>query len=603
MRKLRTFLLGPVAAVVLAATAAAEGLDLSGLSARVDAALADEATPAAQRKRYAMLRRALDHADAPGLIDDFARIERVAREVRGALADDAELAAAAATALDEGLTALGGVRAAVTVSSIDIESAVWRNKVERRLRRSRAFESRARTQRVLGRPDRACSNGRRSAEAVQRAALFAERGLRRQDAAPPTWKIVLDGLDAALLSVHVAATDTSPVFVVGAADSLGPTFLRGGREGFVRIPVGGQGDLWWVDGVPGAGVWACGEEGRVVVYDPATGAIADRSVAEQTGILYGVWGAGADDVWTVGEDPDGDGPLSAAFHWDGATWQSAALPEAAGGLTLYKVWGAAPDDVWACGRAGLLLRFDGSEWRQVASGTTSSLLTVHGGDAGIAVGLAPVISERGPAGTWATVGVPPGTESLNGVRVGEDGDAWAVGYFRTVLRRTPRGWARQTTLPVTQGRDYHSVTIDAAGGVWIAGGTLTTMANGTLLHRGPREFAASVLPRATLTEHVRPIFTRSCAETACHAPPYLSQGLDLATDEGLRARVVGVLSRQSPFPLVSPGRPTASYLLRKLEGTHLDAGGSGVTMPQDEALPPEDVTAIRAWILEGALGE
>jgi hypothetical protein len=201
------------------------------------------------------------------------------------------------------------------------------------------------------------------------------------------------------------------------------------------------------------------------------------------------------------------------------------------------------------------------------------------------------------------VQVPTGTESLNGVRVGADGDAWAVGYFRTVLRRTPRGWARETRLPATKGRDYHSVAIDPASGVWIAGGVLTSMGEGTLLHRGTRAFASTIVPQAMLAARVRPLLSQSCAETACHAPPYLSEGLDLGTADGLRARLAGVPSRQSPLPLVVPGRPSASYLLRKLEGTQAAAGGRGARMPSGREMAQDDVDAVRAWILEGAPGE
>jgi hypothetical protein len=356
-----------------------------------------------------------------------------------------------------------------------------------------------------------------------------------------------------------------------------------------------------VDGVPGGGVWTCGSAGLVAQYDETTGAALDRSVAAQTGILYGVWGSGPADVWTVGEDADGEGPASAAFRWDGETWSPVALPPEAAGLTLYKVWGAAADDVWACGRSGLLLHFDGDEWSAVPSGTDSSLLTVHGTAPAIAVGLAPVVTERGEDGTWSEVMLPPMTERLNGVRAGAAGDAWAVGYFRTVLRRTPRGWAKIDDLPATSARDFHAVTIDPSGGVWLAGGVLTTRTAGALLYLGSRRVSSTILPQARLASRVAPILTASCAVTACHAPPFLSEGLDLATEAGLRDRVAGVASHQSPFPLVAPGRPSASYLFRKVAGTHLDAAGSGDRMPMGEPpLADEDLDAIRAWILEGA---
>ena len=54
--------------------------------------------------------------------------------------------------------------------------------------------------------------------------------------------------------------------------------------------------------------------------------------------------------------------------------------------------------------------------------------------------------------------------------------------------------------------------------------------------------------------------------------------------------------------LVYPGAPGKSYLMHKLDGTHLDAGGQGVQMPFGAPpLEPEVRERIRAWIAAGAL--
>jgi hypothetical protein len=65
--------------------------------------------------------------------------------------------------------------------------------------------------------------------------------------------------------------------------------------------------------------------------------------------------------------------------------------------------------------------------------------------------------------------------------------------------------------------------------------------------------------------------------------------------------MVGRRSFQSKLLRVLPGRPSFSYLVHKLEGTHVEAGGLGERMPQGRApLPLADLEAVRAWILEGA---
>jgi hypothetical protein len=52
---------------------------------------------------------------------------------------------------------------------------------------------------------------------------------------------------------------------------------------------------------------------------------------------------------------------------------------------------------------------------------------------------------------------------------------------------------------------------------------------------------------------------------------------------------------------VVAGNPDASYLVMKLEGTHLANGGSGGQMPFGAPpLPPEQIAKVRQWIAEGA---
>ena len=80
-------------------------------------------------------------------------------------------------------------------------------------------------------------------------------------------------------------------------------------------------------------------------------------------------------------------------------------------------------------------------------------------------------------------------------------------------------------------------------------------------------------------------------------------GLVLEDGESF-AMLVGVQSTESALLLVKPGAPEESYLLRKLKGTHLKAGGSGLGMPLTEGsytpLAPETIALIEGWIQTGA---
>lgn len=61
-------------------------------------------------------------------------------------------------------------------------------------------------------------------------------------------------------------------------------------------------------------------------------------------------------------------------------------------------------------------------------------------------------------------------------------------------------------------------------------------------------------------------------------------------------------SDQSELVYVKPGSLEDSYLFRKLEGTHLEAGGSGQRMPLGGSLSESDLAIIETWIT-GCAGE
>ena len=106
----------------------------------------------------------------------------------------------------------------------------------------------------------------------------------------------------------------------------------------------------------------------------------------------------------------------------------------------------------------------------------------------------------------------------------------------------------------------------------------------------------------TLSADVQPIFTATCAFSGCHAGSNPEEGQNLSAGQTF-ANVVNVPSRQLPgMNRVTPGRPDSSYLVLKLTGMHLDAGGSGGQMPLGGTpLSMDQLGAIGRWILNGAL--
>jgi len=68
------------------------------------------------------------------------------------------------------------------------------------------------------------------------------------------------------------------------------------------------------------------------------------------------------------------------------------------------------------------------------------------------------------------------------------------------------------------------------------------------------------------------------------------------------SNVVNIAARELPsMNRVTPNQPDNSYLVHKIQGTHLDVGGSGSRMPLNRSpLSQSDIDLIRAWIQAGA---
>jgi hypothetical protein len=67
--------------------------------------------------------------------------------------------------------------------------------------------------------------------------------------------------------------------------------------------------------------------------------------------------------------------------------------------------------------------------------------------------------------------------------------------------------------------------------------------------------------------------------------------------------LVSMKSNEVPALMrVTPGKPKKSYLINKLEGTQIAAGGKGARMLfVAEPLPADQIKLIRDWVTAGAL--
>jgi hypothetical protein len=110
--------------------------------------------------------------------------------------------------------------------------------------------------------------------------------------------------------------------------------------------------------------------------------------------------------------------------------------------------------------------------------------------------------------------------------------------------------------------------------------------------------AVSAAGNVSFSRDIAPVLQNRCA--TCHLTGQEAGNMALHSG-GAYASLVNISSVESKLLRVKPGLPEQSYLMLKLEGRHLDAGGTGQRMPL--AQPPLDETTlqkIRDWITTGA---
>jgi hypothetical protein len=340
---------------------------------------------------------------------------------------------------------------------------------------------------------------------VATAPLACRESAQQSSTQPATWQLLAAELPEALLSV--SARSPSDVYAVGADKGRGPLVLHFDGTAWSRLRTGSRGDLWWVHALRDGAVLMAGAGGTVLRLDTTRGPgstghaavdgqrferLPTRGLGKQT--VYGVWGESADDFYAVGSAAGRDG-----FVWRyraGAFEREVLprdLPRMADGETpgFFKVWGAG-DVVWIVGAGGVVLRRVGAApFVVVPSGTKDTLFTVHGtGSRLLTVGGGGngVLLELEGAPARLRDASPPATALIQGVFASDRFGDWASGERALVYAR--KGAApfevrdHGFTLPSTS--SLHSVFVDAAGGVWLAGGNVLTpsLDGGMLLHHG-----------------------------------------------------------------------------------------------------------------------
>lgn len=112
-------------------------------------------------------------------------------------------------------------------------------------------------------------------------------------------------------------------------------------------------------------------------------------------------------------------------------------------------------------------------------------------------------------------------------------------------------------------------------------------------------FSGCLADEVLFEQDLMPTIKRRCG--ACHITGDEPGKMALVPGKAY-ASLVGQDSVELPtMKRVAPGEPEQSYLMHKLQGTHVEVGGNGARMPFHQGpLPASQIEQIRLWIAQGA---
>lgn len=123
---------------------------------------------------------------------------------------------------------------------------------------------------------------------------------------------------------------------------------------------------------------------------------------------------------------------------------------------------------------------------------------------------------------------------------------------------------------------------------------------GLLLLMPMLALSADAAPPVSFKTDLQPVINAQCV--FCHVTGAENGGLNLGRRVS-HAALLAASTEAPAMPRVTPGDPARSYLIHKLKGTHLEAGGSGTRMPMNDPPRPLDETQLSLfvrWVESGA---
>ncbi len=301
----------------------------------------------------------------------------------------------------------------------------------------------------------------------------------------PTWQGIAQGQTSALLGVW--GSSSTDVWAVGgrASATEGPVILHYDGAAWARVESGQTNlDLWWVTGAGDGAVLFSGSGGTILRYHE--GAFRRLNTPGMTGTIFGMWAAGPNDIWAVG-----DAGAAGGVVWhstNGEDFEAVALPDPAP-KRVFKVNGRASDDVWMSCASGVTLRWNGSELTAEQAPTTNSLFSIVATPevavtVGGTSGVGDLLVHDGGSWEQAALTVPVAWRGA----AAQGSDVVVVGENGLVARRAGSGWDVIDQQLTT--RNFHAAWLDEELGLWAVGGVFDTrLSDGLLLYYGVQTIA------------------------------------------------------------------------------------------------------------------
>ena len=180
-----------------------------------------------------------------------------------------------------------------------------------------------------------------------------------------------------LMNVHALAHDDR--YAVGGTLDKGEMYHFDGLV-WETVDFGAEVPLLnWVHGDETGALITVGQGGTALHFDGTSWQQMETPTAQN---LWGVWGTSMDDVWAVGGDAfPSDELRGVVLRWNGSAWSEVALPESLDAGEVYawfKVWGSGPSDVYIVGQKGAVLHWDGASLTELDVGAEDDLIAVWG---------------------------------------------------------------------------------------------------------------------------------------------------------------------------------------------------------------------------------